>query len=273
MDGSASWPSKPMARACSHSAANPLSLRKSLKTPSSASRLPARAASTICISQGRSICRSVPRLDACILDEIVCSGHETREPRGPIRGRVRQWRLRSRARAASPALPKAAVRSARRFHRARRRHPGYLAGRRSSAAIWRPAGTGARRQQILRSPFAGKRIDADHRLTAGTIVLKESAQALARRVLAIGRHCVFQIEDDRIAGEGADFRQRLLIGSRHVEDGSARAGEFFGHRPTCRTAKRQARAATLLLQGQAEAGSLDTAYESRKAWAWHTTIS
>ena len=46
----------------------------------------------------------------------------------------------------------------------------------------------------------------------------------ARQVLGIGRHRVFQIQDQRVGRQGAALFQGAGIGAGHVEDGTARTG-------------------------------------------------
>ena len=80
-DGSASCRRNPSRRPPRIRARRRPASLKSLLTPSSAASPPARAASTICISQRHEIAAVGRRADAGVLDEVVGSGDETVEPR------------------------------------------------------------------------------------------------------------------------------------------------------------------------------------------------
>ena len=73
-------------------------------------------------------------------------------------------------------------------------------------------------------------IDADENLAPTETASFDSIGNLpACGLLGLGRHRIFQIEDDAVGGERLGFFQRAGIGARHVKDAAARSE---GHAPT-----------------------------------------
>ena len=77
--------------------------------------------------------------------------------------------------------------------------------------------------QIRFAPRCFEAIDAQDQLTTTKAASTNGGERLVpRRVLRLGRHRIFQIKDDCVAGQGARLIDGLLVGGGHVEDAAPR---------------------------------------------------
>jgi hypothetical protein len=91
--------------------------------------------------------------------------------------------------------------------------------------------------KIVGMPGRIDAIDADEHLASTEAAgLHGIGDLAARGLLGLGRHRIFQVEDDAVGGERLGFFQRAGIGARHVKHAAARtkghAGDFIGRLET-----------------------------------------
>jgi hypothetical protein len=79
-------------------------------------------------------------------------------------------------------------------------------------------------EKVGGAPGRLQRIDADDDLAAAiAAALHCGADLVARPRLLVGRHGIFEVEDQRVGGEGLGLLQRAFVGARHIEHAPARA--------------------------------------------------
>ena len=77
--------------------------------------------------------------------------------------------------------------------------------------------------EVVGMPGRVDAVDADEHLARAEAAGFDGVGDLrARRLLGVGRHQIFEIEDDAIGGQGFGFFQRAGIGARHVKHAAAR---------------------------------------------------
>ena len=91
--------------------------------------------------------------------------------------------------------------------------------------------------EIVGMPGRVDAVDADEDLAAAEAAgFHRGGHLLARRLLGVGRHRIFEIENDAVGGQRFRLLQRAGIGARHIEDAAARTdghdADFIGHRQT-----------------------------------------
>jgi hypothetical protein len=77
-------------------------------------------------------------------------------------------------------------------------------------------------KQIVGAPGGLEGVDPDYDLSAAiTAVLDGGAHVIAGERFGVGRHGIFEIEDQSVGGDGLGFLQRPLIGTGHIEHAAA----------------------------------------------------
>ena len=230
-DGSASCRRNPSRRLPRIRARRRPASRKSLTTPSSAASPPARAASTICISQRHEIAAVGRGADAGVLGEVVGAGDQAGQPRRRVAAELGDGAdVEQRPRRLDHRPERRRVRHRRR-RRARRRPRGCRAACRPWAAGWRRARSdpASCRSSAPHSPASGLMRMTISGPPAAAIVMKEALRFSRAADLLARRHRVLQVEDHRVAGERGDLGQRPLVGGRNIEHGTARAVAGWRH--------------------------------------------